>query len=599
MKSSDRYEDIREIADAVCDGDVSKEQVEQLELSLTGDPEAQRFYSDYISMHINLSTKVDDNQEFVYRRISEEFIVRPKGASPESVPQRTLEENVAIADQRTGEVFESNATVLTPQPTTSASNNKPFVDKLKIDHNQSQHDSKNNKLSDRNSSSRHKVFLFALLFIGLLIYAIWQSLKQVPLGHIANIMQGQLSIVEIGNIDNKVVFAGQYRVEQDVELQLVSGDILKLSSGSNFKLFNANEIELNIGSITLSSVANNNIVFHSKSFSLYSNGDDLTLDLTADSAQVTSAQVRTGKNTVLLPKRWRPEHYWSFEGASDRAVDSAGSAHGITDSGVSHVKGLLGAGAYSFDNSENARIDVGSGGGTAPATGSFAVVDGVTIEALIRPNFSSKRGEIDEIFRKDQSDREYRMLLSFQNDRGKSFLRPDKKYAESLSFGLYLVGQGYHELKLPLDGINGRPTLEQLKTGRTHHVAATYNVKTGLKAIYIDGVMHASYQYPAGSKMLSGGSGKASIGNTPNRSRWELEAFEGVIDEVAFYDFALPEMMINQHGKNIKSGVNYYGLRPSEMPLPEKLKMSLPANQLLNLDTLSGLPVSVLESVTE
>ncbi len=107
---------------------------------------------------------------------------------------------------------------------------------------------------------------------------------------------------------------------------------------------------------------------------------------------------------------------------------------------------------------------------------------------------------IDEIFRKDQSDKENRILLSFQNDRGKSILRPAGDYKESLSFRLYIVVQGSHELKLPLDGKSGRP----------HNIAETYNVKTGLEAIFIDGEMLVSYQYPAGSKVLSSGTGGAN-----------------------------------------------------------------------------------------
>ena len=114
---------------------------------------------------------------------------------------------------------------------------------------------------------------------------------------------------------------------------------------------------------------------------------------------------------------------------------------------------------------------------------------------------------IDEIFRKDQSDKENRILLSFQNDRGKSILRPAGDYKESLSFRLYIVGQGNHELKLPLDGKSGRPTL---KGGKPHNIAETYNVKTGLEAIFIDGEMLVTYQYPAGSKVLSSGTGGAN-----------------------------------------------------------------------------------------
>ncbi|WP_420933467.1 LamG-like jellyroll fold domain-containing protein [Alteromonas sp. A081] len=173
------------------------------------------------------------------------------------------------------------------------------------------------------------------------------------------------------------------------------------------------------------------------------------------------------------------------------------------------------------------------------------MTDGVTIEALIRPEYSGKFKEIDVIFRKDKGDNELRMLLSFQHDQGKNYLLPEGQFNESLSLGLYIVGQGYHELKQPLDGLEGRPTLAQLQQGDFHHIVASYNVPTGLKAIYINGELLASYQYLPGSKILSGGPGQASIGNNPAESRWLMEAFSGIIDEVAFYDFALPSLSIS------------------------------------------------------
>lgn len=147
---------------------------------------------------------------------------------------------------------------------------------------------------------------------------------------------------------------------------------------------------------------------------------------------------------------------------------------------------------------------------------------------------------------------------------------------------------------MPLDGIEGRPTLEQLKQGKFHHIVASYNVSTGLKAIYIDGKLRASYQYPSGSKVLSGGPGLASIGNNPAESRWLMEAFSGIIDEVAFYDFALPTMSINQHFNNTLNGQNYFGLPPSVNPLPKTIKLSLPMHSTIELDKLTGLPLKLI-----
>ena len=224
------------------------------------------------------------------------------------------------------------------------------------------------------------------------------------------------------------------------------------------------------------------------------------------------------------------------------------------------------------------------------------VIDGVTIEALIRPNYSGQPGEIDQIFRKGWHDnveidsKELRMLLNFQNEQGDVQYRPEGDFKESLSFGLYIVGQGYHELKLPLDGQSGRPTLSDLKAGNIHHIVATYNVATGLKAIYIDGVKHAYYQYPAGSRVLSGGVGRAAIGNTPASFRRSKEAFSGEIDEVAFYDFSLPPFILQDHFKNTQHGLNYFGLPPSTKTLPSNIKIALPADVSVELDPFTGLP---------
>ncbi|MDU0352551.1 hypothetical protein RS130_00295 [Paraglaciecola aquimarina] len=275
-----------------------------------------------------------------------------------------------------------------------------------------------------------------------------------------------------------------------------------LTANTHIKFFNHNEIRLTQGKLSIEPLSNNNIILHGPNFTLHSNGGALALDLTQ--AHLNPI-VQSGENTMLIPSRWQPKHFWSFDSQSDRTIDSMGGATGIPAAGATRTTGLVGQGAFIFDNSANARIDVGSGGGTAPATGSFSVTDGVTIEALIRPEYSGKFKEIDVIFRKDKGDNELRMLLSFQHDQGKNYLRPEGQFNESLSFGLYIVGQGYHELKLPLDGLKGRPTLAQLKQGDFHHIVASYNVPTGLKAIYINGELLASYQYPPGSKILSGG----------------------------------------------------------------------------------------------
>ncbi|EWH10500.1 pentaxin domain-containing protein [Catenovulum agarivorans DS-2] len=551
MNRTDEFSDIRDIADSVCNQSATPEQMAKLDVLLKGNPQAQRFYQEYIELHVQMSSEVVPNFEVVRRRMMvDEVIVRPtnSGAQP-------------------------------PLENSPASTNQPTAF--------------NQSSSSKSDNSIWPIIIAALIIIPLSVVVLLQFLKNDNYNNApAHILSGQLQINGLGKIENGHLAPGDYQNIQATQVKLLSGDILHFAEQSSFKLYNATEIELKAGSVVIEANSKNNIIVLADGFTIHSNGDNVEIDL-ANYQPTIQAQGRA----VLIPKRWRPKHYWSFDGSNDRAIDFSGDATGIVSKGAKRIKGLVGAGAFEFDNSKDARINVGSGGGTVPASGSFAVTDGVTIEALIIPEYSGEGpkngrfGEMDEIFRKDQTDKDHRMLLSFQNDHGKTNLRPAGEFDESLSFGLYILGQGYHELKLPLDGVDGRPTLAQLKDGKMHHVVATYDVKSGLKAIYLDGKMLASYQYPAGSKMLSGGSGLANIGNSPNQPNSAKEAYAGVIDEVAFYDFALPAKRVYQHYQNTKKGRNYFGLTPSAQPLPETIQIRLLSEQIIKLDPSTGLPV--------
>ena len=553
MSRTDKFKEICDIADSICDENVTPEQVHRLETLLADNEEAQRFYSEYIGMHVHMASSIEPNMEVIRRRMQvEEVIVRPVGSGQE-------QQNIAPDF---------------PQVTPSFSTQDPTIAALP------------------NTEQKNKAItplLWGVLFVCLvLVISLIFLLNRSPNDHIAELISGRLSSQNVGQVQSGYLDVGDYTAEKMSILKLFADEQVELAKHAKLTLVNRTEIELHQGSLSIKEAQGTNLKIKGPNFMLYSEGAELTVNLDHVKAEITS-----GKDTILMPKRWRPKHYWSFDSNSDRALDLAGNAHGVVEKGAKRVQGLLGNGAFEFDNGINARLNVGSGGGTAPATGSFAVVDGVTIEALIKPEYSGKLGELDEIFRKDQTDQSLRMLLSFQHDKGKYYLKPEGDVAESLSFGLYLVGQGYNELKLPLDGKNGRPSLAQLKDGKAHHVVATYNVSSGLKAIFIDGKMHAHYQYPAGSKMLSGGSGMANIGNSPNALAHEREAYHGVIDEVAFYDFALPEFMIEQHYRYIQQGLNYFGVKPNANNLPDTLALPLPNYQTFIIDPLTGLPAAI------
>jgi hypothetical protein len=126
-----------------------------------------------------------------------------------------------------------------------------------------------------------------------------------------------------------------------------------------------------------------------------------------------------------------------------------------------------------------------------------------------------------------------------------------------LSFGLHLEQQGYSELDMPLDGNDGRPSLQELTDGRPHHIVATYDSFTGRKAIYIDSHLRFSHDFPVGNLILNGVPGSAVIGNHRNS-----EPFTGTIDEVAFYDFALSPDEISSHHLRSMRGEPYFAPQP-------------------------------------
>ncbi|NCA10415.1 LamG domain-containing protein, partial [bacterium] len=151
------------------------------------------------------------------------------------------------------------------------------------------------------------------------------------------------------------------------------------------------------------------------------------------------------------------------------------------------------------------------------------------------------------------------VLLSFQHDGTNfgGFTEPPVPAGPRLAFGLHLAGRGYRELDMPLDGLDGRPTLAEITDGTPHHVVATYDSFAGRKAIFIDGRLRFSHDYPVGTMVLSGGPVAATIGNHA-----QGEPFTGVIDELALYDFALTPAEVGEHWRRATAGENYFGTEP-------------------------------------
>ena len=82
MNRSERFNEVRAIADDICAGTVTSNQLQKLESLLSNDEQAQRFYLDYIEFHIHLKSNAIPELEIVRRKtFVDELIVRPTHAS--------------------------------------------------------------------------------------------------------------------------------------------------------------------------------------------------------------------------------------------------------------------------------------------------------------------------------------------------------------------------------------------------------------------------------------------------------------------------------------------------------------------------------------
>lgn len=311
--------------------------------------------------------------------------------------------------------------------------------------------------------------------------------------------------------------------------------------------------------------------------------DDVTLAVT-----VLEGEVEV-QSRVRLPIAYWPFDHVEATGERNgplRTPDVVSALSGRIGAAVKTCDGLIGPGGLRFDDTPQAGVLIEGGTGGEVGLGTLSCVEGITIEALIVPRWSGRYKDYDTIYRKE--DGPCRVLLSLQND-GQNYAgyaEPQVAPGPCLSFGLHLAGHGYRELDMPLDGVDGRPTLAELTDGRPHHVVATYDSFTGRKAISIDGRIRFEHGYPVGTLILSGGPAVPTIGNHGQR-----EPFNGIIDEVAFYDFALTAEEIASHHRHVSNGDTFFGAAAPAADSPRwRAVTRLREGQTMTFDQQNGLP---------
>ena len=247
--------------------------------------------------------------------------------------------------------------------------------------------------------------------------------------------------------------------------------------------------------------------------------------------------------------------YWNFDESAagqDTAFDQVGDNDG-TFATATRTTGLIGTGAASFPGTSGSTVNVGNGGYVDAANlGDFSFTTGMTLEVLIRVDAADlenfKALTYRQLFRKEDGGN--RILFSFQS-------LDEDIGSEILSLGIN--DGGYQEFDMVLDGADGRPTLAQLIDGNIHHLVATKDVATGVRAIYVDGSLAGTVTVNAGTALATGGSATAHIGSAYGTG----EPFLGIIDEVAVYSHALSDTEVDTHWQNVQSGDNYFVPEPT------------------------------------
>jgi hypothetical protein len=129
--------------------------------------------------------------------------------------------------------------------------------------------------------------------------------------------------------------------------------------------------------------------------------------------------------------------------------------------------------------------------------------------------------------------------------------------------------------------------VQQLTDGKPHHVVATYDAATGAKRLYLDGKLCMTMNYQPGTQMVTGGIAPGTIGGC---AVFVEESFHGILDEFAWYDFALNEKEIESHYEHLKRGRNYFGEDPRKAFVDRTVRLS--QGQSMRFDATNGFPAT-------
>ncbi|MBL0339537.1 MAG: hypothetical protein IPP71_00625 [Bacteroidetes bacterium] len=256
----------------------------------------------------------------------------------------------------------------------------------------------------------------------------------------------------------------------------------------------------------------------------------------------------------VTAQTYAPTRYWTFE-RSNPMLDSMNnfnmdpnyyqSPYTINTNAAN-----VGVGKYMTLNNSSSMIKLGQ----------FLIDTTITVEFLFRPgylfNMTSFFKRIDGAFEAQMG---YPYISFYTNTNN------------------YSGGTTFDELRVDLSQI-GKRSYGYFMDGNWHHIVFSYNSKTGVKKIYIDGDCPDGY-----SKTITTG---YFINNTSvNRdvilnSQAPYLKYHGDIDEIAYYNYILPPNQIYKHYQDFTQKKHFtFAASSTPAPSPAPVTAGLDMNE--------------------
>ncbi len=259
-----------------------------------------------------------------------------------------------------------------------------------------------------------------------------------------------------------------------------------------------------------------------------------------------------------VAQNYLPYNYWTMDGVnplkdsmnrSDLDPTYFASAYSINNSGSSGVGKCIGISA-------NSNKIIGSN--TLPLDTGF------TVEFLVR--FDADINEtVSLIARRDGA----------VNIR---FGYPDMRFTTKI-IPTGSTTATSENFDIDLDGL-GRASYGYYMDGKFHHMVFRYNAKTGQKDVWVDGQLPEGFS----DTLLAPGLFPANTA-TPNSNICDLNTaityykFFGDMDEIAIYNYALPDKMIYKHFTEVSQN-HHYSFSNSTVPVPAADAVTGPVDPL-------------------